>query len=63
MLAGQGSAMIAATSWRSSASASAAPSFHGTTTVAAAVAAGTPGLAGMPCVATPDPACDSRPSE
>ena len=38
-------------------------SFQGTTTVAAAVAAGTPGLAGIPCVASPEPAAASSPSE
>ena len=38
-------------------------SFQGTTTVAAAAAAGTPGLAGMPCVARPVPASASRPSD
>ncbi len=62
MLAGIGSAMIAATSFAATASATASRSFQGTTIVAAACAAGTPGLAGMPCVARPEPASASRPS-
>src|ERR1019366_8441067 len=48
MLAGTGSARIAANRWRSVAATSAWASFQGTITVAAATAAGTPGLAGMP---------------
>ena len=42
--------------------ATASGSFQGTTTVAAAAASGTPGEAGMPCVASPEPASASRPS-
>ena len=41
---------------------SAARSFQGTTTVAAAALAGTPGLAGSAPVARPEPACASSPS-
>ena len=37
-------------------------SFQGTTMVAAAAASGTPGEAGMPWVASPEPASASRPS-
>ena len=55
--------MIAAGRVSSSARASADGSFHATTTVSAAIAAGTPGLAGIACVASPDPAWASRPSE
>jgi hypothetical protein len=62
MLAGTGSARIAANSWRSVASTTASASFHGTITVAAAAASVTPGLAGMPCVASPEPASASNPS-
>ena len=62
MFAGTGSSRIAASSWRSVACATASGSFHGTTTVAAAAPAGTPGLAGIPWVASPDPASASRPS-
>jgi hypothetical protein len=54
--------MIAATSRPARAASSAAGSFHGTTTVSAACAAVTPGLAGMPCVARPEPDWARRPS-
>ena len=59
MLAGTGSAMMAA---MSSVRGRAPGAFQGTMTVSAAAAAGTPGLAGMPWVASPEPACASRPS-
>ena len=64
MLAGIGSAMIAARSPSAFATAasSAAGSFHGTTIVSAACAAVTPGEAGMPCVARPEPDSASSPS-
>ncbi len=62
MLAGTGSAMMAAGRTRSQAAATASASFQGTITVAAVAAALTPGLAGMPWVASPDPAWASRPS-
>ena len=64
MLAGIGSAMIAARSSpaRSAAAVSAAGSFHGTTIVSAACASVTPGEAGMPCVARPEPDSASSPS-
>ena len=62
MFAGIGSARIAATSCSESALASASRSFQGTTIVAAACAAGTPGLAGIPWVARPEPASASSPS-
>ena len=63
MFAGSGSAMIAATGASAVAATSPSRSFHATTEVAAATAAGTPGLAGIPCVARPEPAAASRPSE
>ena len=56
MLAGYGSQITAAASM----SGGSAP--QGTITVSAACAAVTPGLAGMPCVARPEPASASRPS-
>ena len=62
MLAGHGSQTIAATSRSCSARSTASRSFHGATSVSAACAAVTPGLAGMPCVASPDPASASSPS-
>ena len=63
MFAGSGSAMIAAIgSPLPVAAISASGSFHGTTVVAAAAAAGTPGLEGSACVAKPEPAWASRPS-
>ena len=62
MLAGYGSHSAAARSCSANAARRAASSFHGTTTVCAAAAAGTPGEAGMPCVASPEPACASSPS-
>ena len=62
MFAGTGSQMIAAGSCSAAAAATASRSFHGTTIVSAACAAVTPGLAGMPWVARPDPASASRPS-
>jgi hypothetical protein len=62
MLAGTGSATMAAGRWRATASLRASGSFQGTITVAAAAASGTPGLAGIPWVARPDPASASRPS-
>ena len=63
MFAGSGSAMIAATGALRGRSTSASGSFHATTAVSAATVAGTPGLAGIPAVARPDPAAASRPSE
>ena len=45
-----------------SAAASGSGSFQGTTTVSAACASVTPGLAGIPCVARPEPASASSPS-
>ena len=62
MLAGNGSAMIAASSCSAVAARSASGSFQGTMTVAAVAAAGTPGEAGMACVARPEPASASSPS-
>ncbi len=62
MLAGSGSARIAASSCSSVAAISASASFHATTTVPAAALAGTPGLAGSAWVARPEPASTSRPS-
>ena len=56
MLAGYGSQITAA------ASSSGSGSFHGTTTVSAACAAVTPGLAGIPWVARPEPASARSPS-
>ena len=57
MFAGYGSQMTAA-----ALDVRRARSFQGTTTVSAACAAVTPGLAGMPWVARPEPASASRPS-
>ena len=54
--------MIAAGECSASACSTDAGSFHGTTMVSAACAAVTPGLAGIPCVARPDPASASSPS-
>jgi hypothetical protein len=62
MLAGYGSHSAAANSCSANAARSAASSFQGTITVAAAAAAVTPGEAGMPCVASPEPASASSPS-
>ena len=62
MLAGYGSHTTAANSCWPNAARTAAASFHGTTTVSAAAAADTPGDAGRPCVAMPEPASASRPS-
>ena len=62
MFAGIGSTRIAARSGSAVRSQVLAMSFQGATAVAAAAAAGTPGLAGIPCVASPDPASASRPS-
>ena len=62
MFAGTGSARIAATRCSASAAATASRSFQGTTIVSAACASVTPGLAGMPWVASPEPASASRPS-
>ena len=62
MFAGTGSARIAATGCSAIAAATASRSFHGTTIVSAACAAVTPGLAGIPCVASPEPASASSPS-
>ena len=62
MLAGTGSARIAAGECSATAASTAAASFQGTITVAAAAASGTPGEDGMPAVARPDPASASRPS-
>ena len=62
MFAAIGSARIAASSWRSVASTNASGSFQGTTTVALAADSSTPGLAGIPWVARPEPASASSPS-
>ena len=62
MLAANGSARMAASSCSSVARRTASASFHGTTTVAAVAASGTPGLAGIAPVARPEPAWASRPS-
>ena len=62
MLAGTGSARMAANLCRSTAAATASGSFQGTITVAAAAAAGTPGEAGIPNVANPEPALASSAS-
>ena len=61
MFAGSGSQMIAATS-SLSAAATDARSFQFAITVSPACASVTPGLAGMPAVARPEPACASSPS-
>ena len=42
--------------------ATASASFHGTITVAVVAASGTPGLDGIPWVASPEPASASSPS-
>ncbi len=62
MFAATGSQMIAAGSYMSTACSTASRSFQGTTAVASAWARGTPGLAGMPWVARPEPASARRPS-
>ena len=62
MLAGKGSQISAATGRARSAAATASRSFHGTTIVSAACAAVTPGLAGIPWVASPEPASARSPS-
>ena len=62
MLAGYGSASTAARSCSAKAARTAPASFHGTMTVAAAADSGTPGEAGRPCVARPEPASASSPS-
>jgi hypothetical protein len=62
MLAGHGSARIAANSCSAVAASTAARSFQPTITVLAVAAAGTPGLAGIACVASPLPASASSPS-
>jgi hypothetical protein len=62
MFAGIGSAMIAANSRSASATSTAPGSFQGTITVPAACASVTPGLAGTPAVASPEPASARRPS-
>ena len=64
MLAGTGSSRIAARSSvsRSAVSPSASGSFQGMIVVAAAADFGTPGLAGIPWVANPEPASASSPS-
>ena len=54
--------VIAATSRSPSACSTASRSFHGTTTVSAACASVTPGDAGSPPVASPEPASASSPS-
>ena len=63
MFAAIGSASRAATGCSASARATASRSFQGTTTVSAACAAVTPGLAGIAGVARPEPASASRPSK
>ena len=55
MLAGYGSQTIAAKS-------PSGTTPHGSTVVSAACALVTPGEAGMPCVASPEPASASKPS-
>jgi hypothetical protein len=62
MLAGTGSARIAASSCSAVAASTAARSFQGRITVFAVAARGTPGLAGIACVASPLPASASSPS-
>ena len=62
MLAGYGSHRTAANSCSANAARTASASFHGTTTVSDAADAGTPGEAGIPCVARPEPASASSPS-
>jgi hypothetical protein len=62
MLAGIGSQITAPGSWLAIASATASSSFHGTITVSEACASVTPGLAGTPAVAIPEPASASSPS-
>ena len=54
--------MVRMTSSGTEAAMTASASFHGTTTVFAVAFAGTPGLDGMPCVASPLPAWASIPS-
>jgi hypothetical protein len=62
MFAGIGSARIAAGSCSATAFSTASASFQGTTIVSAAWASVTPGEAGVPAVAMPDPASARRPS-
>ncbi len=62
MFAGIGSARIAAKLCSPIARSRAAGSFQGTTTVFAACDSGTPGLAGTPAVAIPEPASTRSPS-
>ena len=62
MFAGTGSAITAAGARSVRAAATASESFHGTTIVSAACARVTPGLAGIPCVARPEPASARSPS-
>ena len=62
MLAGTGSAITAAGCVIAIASDNASSSFQGTITVSEACASVTPGLAGTPAVASPEPASASSPS-
>ena len=62
MFAGSGSAITAATFVVDDRLEALPRSFQGTTIVSAACAAVTPGEAGIPCVASPEPASASRPS-
>ena len=64
MFAATGSTMIAASPspWRRTASAAASRSLYGTTIVSAAAPVGTPGEAGIPSVASPEPALASSAS-
>ena len=62
MFAGQGSARIAANGSAATASRTASRSFQGAIRVAATADSGTPGLAGIPWVASPEPASASSPS-
>jgi hypothetical protein len=65
MFPATGSTMIAASPspYRSTAAAAASGSLKVVTIVSAVVPVGTPGLAGIPSVARPEPALASRPSE
>ncbi len=62
MFAGTGSARIAAGRCSATAALTASGSFQGTTIVSAAWASVTPGLAGSPWVASPEPASASSAS-
>ena len=62
MFPATGSTMIAAGECRSTASVTAERSLYGHTTVSAALASVTPGVEGIPSVASPEPELASKPS-